>query len=99
MMSTFQEDKELQKTVKLKDLVSEVASGMLNERKSSVSGLVRVLLDRKVKVTAELKQAEKNLSDKKKSLASIEEKIEKVQKGDWSVLDSLANENKQQKSE
>ncbi len=99
-MSQFVDDKELQAQVKLPDLVAEVAQGMLEERHGSARGLVRILLGRKVLLDAEVKKAKAELDKKEASLKAVDDKIEKLRKGDWTVLESLVeNKNEFQKKE
>lgn len=89
-MSQF-DDKELKEQVSLPDLLAEVAQERLNQRRSSYSGLIRILLEKKVSVSAEIERTKKELEKKTTELKAIDDKIEKLRMGDWSVLEALAN--------
>lgn len=97
-MSQF-DDKELKEQVSLPDLLAEVAQERLNQRRGSYSGLIRILLEKKVSVSAEIEKVTKDLEKKTSELKSIDDKIEKLRMGDWSVLEALANNLQQSPSD
>lgn len=78
--------------VKLDALVAEIGSQMVDERRKMVGGQIKALLLRVETLTREVRQAERELEKKKGALRGSQEKIEKLRKGDWSVLEEPKGE-------
>lgn len=72
--------------VNLKDVVEEAATELLVERRHQATSLIKNFLMKVEGVTTEIKQLESQLVGKKETLTKTLDKIERLKKGDWSLL-------------
>ncbi len=84
--------------VNLEELVEESSADLVEEKKKSVAGLIKQQLQRMERLATEIKNLEKEINGKRDKLKKIQEKIEKIKNGDWSVL-TEKKEQKEQKNE
>jgi hypothetical protein len=80
----------------LKELVEEVSVELVEDRRKQIGGLVKVQLQRYEQLVKDVKSLENQLKKKKKKLEKSTVNLEKLRKGDWSVL---TMENKQSEKE
>ena len=72
--------------VKLEDIVTEAATELLVERKRQATSLIKNFLMKVEGVTTEIKQLKRQLESKEETLTKTLDKIERLKKGDWSLL-------------
>lgn len=75
--------------IDLKDLVTETMKELVAEKQRSVQGFIKDLLKRYEYLILEVDQKRKQLVQAEDSLKKTKEKIDKLQAGDWSMLELL----------
>lgn len=73
--------------VDLAQLTADVATQLIDEKRRSIAGLVKQMLQRAEQLAADIKKLEKEAQGKRGQLAQALAKIEKLRVGDWSVLE------------
>jgi predicted aminopeptidase len=72
--------------IDLPELVAESSQQFLQERRASVTGLIKQMFQRAEQLANEIRADEKGLAKKRGKLSEVTAKIEKLRGGDWSVL-------------
>ena len=85
--------------VDLGNLVSDVAAGIVTDRRNQASGLIKQQLQKVEQLAKDIVAAEKDLEKKKGKLTQAQGKIDKIKAGDWTVLTELAKQNKGNKKD
>lgn len=75
--------------VDLEELIQETAGQVVAEKRQSTQRLVRIVLDRIYSLKEEVERARKHLSEREEALKKAQDKITRLQKGDWSALEGL----------
>jgi hypothetical protein len=68
------------------ELVALVSESLFEEKRKEKISLIRVLFLKAEQLQKDIKELDVSKTKKEKSLSDVLEKIEKVKKGDWSVL-------------
>jgi hypothetical protein len=72
--------------VDLAVLVEEASTELMAEKRRQASNIIKNHLQREEQLVYDIRNLEKNLKGKKDKLAKAQAKIEKIIKGDWSLL-------------
>ncbi len=83
--------------VNLEDLVKEVSSGIVSDRRESAAGLIKKQLQKMEGLAIDVNGLEKQLKKKQEALAKAQEKVTKIREGNWQVLAELEKQFKQGK--
>ena len=76
----------------LSDLVTEVSTDLVNERRKQAAGVIKKQLQKLEQLNIDVKNAEKELKKKTESLAKAQNKVDRIKSGDWSVLNEISKQ-------
>ena len=79
---------------KLEDLVKVASLQLLDERRHEATNLIKNFFQKLEGLVFDVKKLRSELAKKEESLAKTEEKIKRLQSGDWSVLEQNQNPTK-----
>lgn len=74
------------KGVDLTALVSEVSDNIVEEKKKSAKGMIRELFYKYEGIEKEIRDLTKQLEAKKTQRDKINDRVERLRNGDWSIL-------------
>jgi seryl-tRNA synthetase len=72
--------------IELDELVSDVASELVNDRRKQAASAIKVQLQKVEQLAADMKLLNKQLKEKQKKFDEVVARIEKIKGGDWSLL-------------
>jgi seryl-tRNA synthetase len=72
--------------VDLSELVKEASTELMAEKRRQASNIIKNHLQREEQLVYDIRNLKKNLKGKEEKLAKAQAKIEKIIKGDWSLL-------------
>jgi uncharacterized protein HemX len=70
----------------LPELLQQTAATVLEDQRKGVVGFIKQLFQDEANARATIDNLERELDQKRKQLASVQQKIEKIREDDWSVI-------------
>lgn len=91
-----QEDlNEVDTAINLGDIVDLAHNEIIKDRTTKISDIVRKLIAKRNGLIEDAHRKENELAKINQTLVETKDKLDKIRKGDWSVIKKLESENKQ----